>query len=511
MPRPLLPPVAALATFLVLAATSVKGQAEPPPAFEAVAPERFSSPGALANAWADFDGDGDPDLAVSMKSGAILLFRNEGGGFQEVGSEIGLPVAGDELRGLSWGDFDGDGDPDLFAGSNVSPIPSRSYLFRNDEGRFVEVAVPLGVALPGRSSRQANWIDFDGDGDLDLYGANRAGPNRLLRNGLGQGALRFDALPYGFGTVDIRRTVGACWFDGDGDGDLDLFLANQSGDSDAFWRNDGDRFEEIAAALGIDQTLRTIAEGGVGCAPGDYDNDGDLDLYVGTYGHNHLYQNTSSEGAFGFVDRAEAAGLLEPHSVVGAAWGDVDNDGDLDLFIASYARDAQGVQQPANRLMINDGLGRFVNVLAPGDAVNAADHGVVWVDFDGDGDLDLSLTDGYGPTGGAPVFRNELRADARARGLAVRITDGEGRANQAGAKVFLIGADGGDLGVRMVSTGGGYNAQSDLPLFLVKPADCGGCQLRVEFVGPMAPLTIPLPDAGVSRIEVRGASVQFLP
>lgn len=511
MPRSLFPPVVALAAFVFVAATSFDQQKVAGAAFEAVNQKLFSRPGALANAWADFDGDGDPDLAVSMKSGAVLLFRNDSEGFMEVGAEIGLPVSGDELRGLSWGDFDGDGDPDLYAGSNVSPIPSRSYLFRNDGGQFVEVAEAVGAPLPGRFSRQANWVDFDGDGDLDLYAANRAGANRLLRNDGFQDRLGFEALPYGFGAADIRRTVGACWFDADGDGDLDLFLANQSGDSDAFWRNDGERFIDVASELGVDQTQRTLGEGGVGCAPGDYDNDGDLDLFVGTYGINHLYQNTLTEGRFGFRDVAEEAGLLDPHSVVGAAWGDADNDGDLDLFLASYARDTEGVQQPANYLMINNGDKTFVNALSPNAPLNAADHGVVWVDFDGDGDLDLSLTDGYGPEGGAPVFRNGLGVDRRSLSLAVRITDGQGIANQAGAKVFLLDQESGVLGVRMVSTGGGYNAQSDLPVFIVVPEHCAGCQLKIEFVGATPSLSIPLPQGGASRLEVRGASFTFLP
>ncbi|MEL7046729.1 MAG: VCBS repeat-containing protein, partial [Pseudomonadota bacterium] len=310
---------------MLLATTSLLSGAQDEPsteapaslAFTAVGPaEMFSLPGSLSNAWADFDGDGDPDLAVSAKSGEIRLYRNNDGSLQSVGEFLGLPTQGDEIRGLSWGDFDADGDPDLFAGSNVSPIPSRSYLFRNDNGEgFVEMAEKVGVTDPGRFSRQANWVDVDNDGDLDLYTANRAGLNRLYR--AEEGGFRREG--YGRGTVDPRRTVGACWFDYDRDGDLDLFLANQNGDSDALWRNDSGEFEDVAPALGLDQTLRTLPEGGVGCAPGDFDNDGDLDLYVGTYGVNLLYVN---DGRGGFLEQAMERGLAEPHSVVGAAWGD---------------------------------------------------------------------------------------------------------------------------------------------------------------------------------------------
>jgi hypothetical protein len=362
--------------------------------------------------------------------------------------------------------------------------------------------------VPGRSSRQANWVDFDGDGDLDLYAADRAGANRLLRNrGAGE-AQRFEYFPYPNGTVDVRRTVGACWFDADGDGDLDLFLANQSGDSDALWRNDGERFVDVAPALGMDQTQRWLSEGGVGCAPGDYDDDGDLDLYVGTYGRNLLYRNDTENGRPRFVEVAQAAGVAEPHSVVGAAWGDVDNDGDLDLFVASYER-IDGVQQPRNRLFINDG-GRFTNELGPDDPLNASDHGVVWVDYDRDGDLDLSLTDGYGPVGGHAVFRNELPAAARSRGFNVRVRDARGHATQAGAEVLIIDDTGPRSGVRIISTGGGYNAQSELDAFLVLPTACGDCRIEVRFMGrdggttatfdlPDAPSELPNRTRGVRR------------
>ena len=444
--------------------------------FSAVEPAaRFSLPGSLTNAWADFDGDGDPDLAVSTKGGEIRLYRNEAGSFENVGPALGLPLSGDEIRGLSWGDFDGDGDPDLFAGSNVSPVPSRSYLFRNDGGEaFAEVAADVGLQDLGRFSRQANWIDVDNDGDLDLYTANRAGRNRLyIATQAG-----FQAESFRRGALDPRRTVGACWFDFDRDGDLDLFLANQNGDSDALWRNDGERFTDVAPELGMDQTLRGLSDGGVGCAPGDFDNDGDLDLYVGTYGVNLFYVN---DGEGGFVESAAAFGLEEPHSVVGAAWGDYDNDGDLDLFLASYER-IDGVQQPRNHLFRNDG-DHFLNVLPVDHPINAADHGVEWIDFDADGDVDLSLTDGYGAVGGHPLFRNELAEAARRRGFSVRVLDSKGLSTTAGTEIQVIDGAGRHGGLRMVSTGGGYNSQSDVPVHLTAPAGASEIFVELRFMG----------------------------
>ena len=192
--------------------------------------------------------------------------------FVEVGAQFGFPVTGPEVRALSWGDFDGDGDPDLHAGvSGEEGVPVRNLLFRNDGGTaFVEVAEQLGMIVPDADSRQANWVDYDNDGDLDLFSAQRSGTNRMFRNEGG----KFTDVSEELGLDDPRRTVGSCWFDMDQDGDLDVFQANQQADKDTLYRNDGGKFIDIAPQLGMHQPERTLAEGGVGCTVGDYDNDG---------------------------------------------------------------------------------------------------------------------------------------------------------------------------------------------------------------------------------------------
>lgn len=428
----------------------------PQRAFEPVQRDVFVAPGALSNAWGDFDDDGDLDLVVSFKHGELRLYRNDGHAFSNVGTEYGLPVSGDEIRGVSWGDYDSDGDLDFIAGSSVSPVPGRSYVYRNDGDKFVEVANEIGLAIPGRSARQSNWVDFDNDGDLDLYAAHRAGRNGLYRNNGGV----FTPLGRESGALDVRRTVGACWFDFDRDGDLDVFLANQAGDSDALLRNSGGLFADVAPALGMDQTLRLQSEGGVGCAIGDYDNDGDFDLYVAAYGPNLLYRNN---GVGGFAEVGEVMGVAGPEKAVAASWGDFDNDGDLDLAVTGY-EGPMGQRKTVVRLYRNDGE-RFVNILPNGDLLQTGDHGVEWVDFDNDGDLDLSFTnDNDDDGGGHYLFRNELSTEARERSLSVLALDAEGRFTKAGAEVRLFNASGDIVASRLVSTGGGYDAQSAGPL-----------------------------------------------
>jgi hypothetical protein len=244
----------------------------------------------------------------------------------------------------------------------------------------------------------------------------------------------------------------------DQDGDLDVFQANQQADKDTFYRNDGSKFTDIAPQLGMHQPERTLAEGGVGCTVGDYDNDGLLDLFIATYGTTLLYRNL---GGGKFREVAAEAGVQQKLHAVGASWADVDNDGDLDLFVAAYV-DGEHWHSRAHLFM--DQQGRFFDVLGEDSPLRAADHGVQWADFDQDGDLDLSLTDDFPQNGHHPLLRNELPKEPARRSLQVWALDREGRATRAGSEVRLFAADGKLLGTRLVPTGDGYGSQSVVPV-----------------------------------------------
>jgi acyl-homoserine lactone acylase PvdQ len=424
--------------------------------FAPVQPELLAVPNSYSNAWGDYDNDGDLDFAVSIGTGEVRLYRNDAGVLTSVGREMGMPQApGYELRGLSWADYDEDGFIDLLGGATLKD--KMTVVLHNEGGKkFVDVAPAIGLTIPNRSSRQTNWIDYDNDGDLDVYATDRAGDNKLFQNNGGA----YTQVFAGAGPTDPRPTVGACWLDMDSDGDLDLFLANQSGATDSMWRNDGSAFTDVAKAAGVAGPARTKDEGGVGCAVGDYDNDGDLDIFVPNYGHNQLYRNN---GNGTFTDVASAVGIAAENHAVGSDWGDYDNDGDLDLVVASYHGEVN-FQVPSDSLFRNDGAAGFVNVLTEDSPLNTFDHSAQFVDFNNDGGLDLSVTRGYTTTGGHFVFRNTLPDAAKKRSLSVSVLDAKGHHTRFGAEVRLLDASGKIIATRQVQTGGGYNVQSTAPM-----------------------------------------------
>ena len=344
--------------------------------------------------FADYDGDGNIDLYVT-NYGANVLYRNNGDGiFRDVTETAGVSC---DLwsTGAAFADVDGDSDLDLYVCNYVTydlekleemkeeslqsgkPVPSAlnphvfepqdNVFYRNNgDGTFTDITTEVGIAAPGGRSMQAIFSDFDADNDLDLYVANDTSVNYTYRN---EGNGVFTDVSAESWAADFRGSMGLAAGDYDGDGDVDLFMSHWVDEENALYRNllkeDGTtehiRFvDESYTAMLAEVSIKQI---GWGTALFDYNNDGNLDIFV-TNGstfqelkrpqvliaqRDALFRN-DGDGTFTDVSGVTGITALPTRVGRGAAFGDYDNDGDVDIFIVNNHA------QPA--LLRNDGGNR---------------------------------------------------------------------------------------------------------------------------------------------------------
>ncbi len=429
-----------------------------PPRFTALQPELLGLGASFTNAVADYDGDGDLDLFVGFGGTPNRLYRNDAGVLVDVAAAAGVADAR-AVRSAAWADYDGDGDPDLLVGF-APGTASVLKLYRNDGGTFVDVTAAAGVSVATGGVRQFSFVDFDGDDDLDLSVAFRDRANMVFRNTRGT----FTAVADSLGLADPRKSVGALWVDVDEDGDLDYLVANQDGDANALFRNDGDHFTDIAAAMGAQWGGRApglATNGTVRPCAADMDRDGHFDLLFANYGPNGLLLKRNGT----FSDMSSAWGIGADGRYDACATADIDHDGALDLYVNGTV--TGGTSYPD---FLFHNTGSHLDDVTPANIkALQADHGVLWFDIDRDGDLDLALT-GAQPTGMHLVLRNDLDPSVARRSLFVRVVNGKGRATRAGAEVRLYAAGTRTLlGTQLVDTGSGYNSQNDMPVHFGLP------------------------------------------
>ena len=352
--------------------------AEPPPVtdypdFTAVSSGPVVSDGgsSMGCAWGDFNNDGYTDLFIANDDGECnFLYQNTGGGtFVKINSGPVVSDGGNSWAG-TWGDYDNDGDADLY----VANVGSANFLYRNNgAGAFERIGDPVTDA---HASQGCCWCDYNNDGYLDLFVANGDDENNDLYTNQGDGTLIKEIS--GPVVTTGGNSVQGSWADYDNDGDMDLFVANKNGQNNFLFENNG--------SGGFVQMISgdIVTDGGESWSGswGDYDNDGDMDLFVANNGEaNFLYEN-NGDGTF--IKNMSATMVLESSHTRGSCWGDINNDGRLDLLVTSR-------NEPGN-LYMNRGNGAFDQYHT--EAANA--RGAALCDYNRDGDLDVCTVINHG-------------------------------------------------------------------------------------------------------------------
>ena len=386
-------------------------------------PETYGS----GSAFFDYDGDGDLDLYL-VNSGSLnagrgtawnRLYRNDGPVFADVSEAVGARGGGYGMGAVA-ADADNDGDADLYLSNWGADI-----FYRNQgDGTFVEETGRTGLGNADWGSSAA-FLDSDLDGDLDLFVANyvhfkegeqpwcgrrdldlrfycdprQFAPalDRLYRN---REDGTFEDIGLEAGIVHRGNGLGVVSGDWDGDGDADLYVANDM-TPNFFYVNDGKgRFEENGLRSGTALSADGVALAGMGVDTGDVDGDGDLDLFVTNYQleNNNLYRNDGT--VFSEVSFRSGIGEISLNYLgFGTGFFDYDNDGWLDLFVANghvhdniQAYDAVVTYAQWAQVFRNDGTGHFAEQMAgPALWKHYVGRGSAFGDYDGDGDLDIAL------------------------------------------------------------------------------------------------------------------------
>ena len=456
-------------------------------------------------AFFDYDNDGALDLYLvnssnwpgvhSEESTTSVLYRNNGDGiFTDVTATAGVDNAGNYGQGVAVGDYDNDGNRDLYV-TNFGP----NVLYHNNgDGTFTNVTGQAGVGDPLWSS-SATFFDYDRDGNLDLYVVNyvhysldipyrpcgdhgirsychpslfEGAPDQLYHNN-GDGT--FTDVTQAAGITDIGgpfqgKGLGVVAADFNNDGNLDIYVANDDTPNYLFYNNGDGTFTEIALLAGCAYSFDGVAQAGMGVDAADYNGDGFLDIFVTnlSYETNTLYRN-NGDGTF--TDASYEAQLgQESYLFVGFGTGffDYDNDGHTDVFIANghvidnIERTSDVITYAQrNQLFHNNGDGTFTEVSFESGTYfqrKGVSRGAIFGDYDNDGDVDIVVTQSNQP---AELLRNE--GGNRRNWLRVKTVGTISNRDGIGARVTVT--VGSQLQTQEVHTGKSYLCSHDPRLF----------------------------------------------
>jgi len=481
----------------------------PFPRFHNVAPELGLAVNGMAGGVSleDFNGDGLIDVfttAYGLNDPVHLFLADGRGGFTDHTRAAGLQGIVGGLNTIH-ADYDNDGDDDILIlrGAWLGAYGAHpNSLLRNDgDGTFEDVTAAAGL-LSFHPTQTAAWADFDNDGLLDLFIGNESGgayqgmgagpqpsdsgtaapahPSELFRNN-GDGSFREIASRVG---IDLTAFVkGVAWGDVNNDGLPDLFVSVLGGPNRLYLNRGGTgpndwHFDEVAAAAGVQDPRFSFA-----CWFWDFDNDGWQDLFVASYDprdpepagnvarefldlpvrgdHVHLFRNN---GNGTFTDVAPAVGLDRVGYIMGANYGDMDNDGYLDLYLGTGAPDPRALIP--NRMFLNRAGKRFEDVTFDGGfGLFQKGHAIAFADLDRDGDEDIYAVMGGSVEGDAApnvLFENPNPSPGNAWvGLKLEGRTANRSAIGARIRITVAGPDGTHRMIyRTISTGGSFGASS---------------------------------------------------
>ena len=439
--------------------------------------------------------------------------------------------------GAAFFDYDGDGDLDLYVAdgstyANFGTGPG-NVLYRNDGGAFVTVVA--GVEDRGWGMGVAVG-DYDGDGQRDLYMTNY-GANALYRN---RGDGTFASITAQAGVAGDDFSASAAFFDYDQDGDLDLYVANyvvfdiepvlqdpdlddpcvylgglrvfcgpqgMEGGRDRLYRNDGEVFTDVTSSSGV---ATANFHYGLGVMPADFDRDGDLDLFVANdETPNVLFRNDGGRlGDIGLEAGVAYNGDGELEASMGVDAGDCDGDGDLDLYVTNFYGET-------NTLYLNSGGGTFIDATAErglaAPTVGYLGWGTRFFDFDFDGDLDLFVANGHiypqvddASAGGTYAQRNQLFANEGSGAFSTVEGGGPGLEVQKSSRATISGDYDQDGDVDLLTTN-----IDDSPTLLRNETRTGRylvVQVEPEVVGTWVRITA----GGRTQVRSVGGAASYL-
>jgi enediyne biosynthesis protein E4 len=428
------------------------------------------------SSWCDYDNDGfldlylahfgvfDPNIEYSGSPNQLL--KNVGDGdFVDV-TTTELAIGDDLTHHAAWADMNNDGLPDLFVGQSSNFGTDQSYLLRHTEvGEFEEITNGEPLAMYGISPRGVTWADVDSDGLVDLFITNSGGDDLRNRLMINNGDGTFERLENSALVAQGVEGRGIAWSDYNNDNLPDVYICagsednlDQAGRTNALFKNNGDgTFTNVGEEAGV-ADLRH----GRGVAWGDINNDGFMDILVGNQvgsdigGQNRLFR---ANGDGTYEDISDSSGIVENKRTRCVSMADYDNDGLIDLYTVQF-----GSLLPPNRLYHNNGDGTFAEVAQGTQAIGTFNgDSATWADYDNDGWIDLYLVGGSLSVPG--IGQNILLRNTNHNGnhwIEFELCGTISNRTAIGARVTVVRTNSDGVvssQIREVQSGSGYNSQ----------------------------------------------------